>query len=251
MGSTMSKFAVSQVRLRLQQGAIASLVLALTLGCGAAPTGTEAESPDPTPSVETGESEPGEERDAIADPQTGSDPSPESAREPAAATDSDRPTLSIGATGLGAIDREMPFDRDRIQTALPNHQVEASQVALEGQPYPVLQVYDNNALVAEIRAIDERGQRIDRITVYSDEIPGPQGATVGMRYDQTPGSAEFDCMMGESITTGYVLCHTAGNDSLQYHYGPLGDDSSLTQLPADSTLNRTRLARLEWLAPLD
>lgn len=250
MDSTISRFAVSRVRLRLQQGAIASLILALTLGCGVAPPGSEAESPDRTPAVETGEDAPGTAQDGIADPQPSAELSSEAAGESGAA-EPDRSALSIGETGLGAIDHDMPFDRDRIQTALPQHQIEASQVALEGQPYPVLRIYDHGTLVAEIRAIDERGQQIDRITVYSGDILGPRGATVGMRYDQTPGSAEFDCMMGESITTGYVLCRMAGIDNLQYHYGPLGEDSALTQLPDQSVLDRTRLARLEWLAPLD
>lgn len=153
-------------------------------------------------------------------------------------------------TGWGEIDANTPFNRDRIQALLPNYRVESKQVNREGFSEPVLEVYEGSDRIALIDPQDPNNpnQGILRITIFSDEIEGPERITVGTSYDRTPGSDRFDCFPGEGPTTGYVICRSPESDRLQYIYGAIDNGGRpLMQLPPESVLGNYRLDRLVWL----
>jgi hypothetical protein len=158
---------------------------------------------------------------------------------------------SLQNSGWGEVGVDTPFNRDRIQALFPNYRVESSQISAEGMLYPVIEVYDDSILVARIDPENPNNPNLGimRITIYDESIAGPEGATVGTSYSQTPGSSRFDCFPGEGPTTNYVLCHSPDANQIQYIYGPINTESRrpLRELPPENVLGNTRLDRLVWL----
>lgn len=124
-----------------------------------------------------------------------------------------------------------------------------SVVTLSAQT--VIEVYDDSILVARMDPQDANNPNLGilRITIYDESIEGPGGATIGMSYNQTPGSSRFDCFPGEEYLTGYVICRSPDANRIQYIYGPIQRESRrpMMELPPENVLGNARLDRLVWL----
>lgn len=154
-------------------------------------------------------------------------------------------------TGWGEVGVNTPFNRDRIQALFPNYRVESSQISQEGMSEPAIEVYDDSILVARMYPQDANNPNLGilRITIHDESITGPGGATIGMSYNETPGSSGFNCFPGEGPTTNYVICRSPQSDRIQYIYGRINRERSrpLMELPPENVLGNARLDRLVWL----
>lgn len=154
-------------------------------------------------------------------------------------------------TGWGEVGVNTPFNRDRIQALFPNYRVESSQISREGMSEPVIEVYDDSILVARMYPQDPNNPNLGimRITIYDESIEGPGGATIGMSYNQTPGSSRFDCFPGEGSMSNHVICRSPDANRIQYIYGPINRERPrpMMELPPENVLGNARLDRLDWL----
>ncbi|NEO43434.1 MAG: DUF1131 family protein, partial [Moorea sp. SIO4A3] len=95
--------------------------------------------------------------------------------------------LRLTSDGLGTLNKTSNFDADTIKSALPSYTVKKETTSAEGETYNIFRAYWQDSLVVEIDA-DISQQKIGRMAILSDRIPGPKDVKVGIAYSGTPGN---------------------------------------------------------------
>ncbi|AOY82430.1 MULTISPECIES: DUF1131 family protein [Moorena] len=156
--------------------------------------------------------------------------------------------LRLTADGLGKLNKTSNFDADTIKSALPSYTVKKETTSAEGETYDIFRAYWQDSPVVEIDA-DISQQKIGRIEVLSDRIPGPKDVKVGIAYSATPGHEKLDCLPGVEESTGKVFCKFEENASILYVYQPLNWEGPYHKLPPLEVLTKAKLDSLRWIAP--
>ncbi|AOX01777.1 hypothetical protein BJP34_22155 [Moorena producens PAL-8-15-08-1] len=157
-------------------------------------------------------------------------------------------SLRLTPEGLGTLNKTSNFDADTIKNALPSYTVKKETTSAEGETYNIFRAYWQDSLVVEIDA-DISQQKIGRMAILSDRIPGPKDVKVGIAYSATPGHEKLDCFPGEEGSTGKVICSFDENASILYVYQPPNWEGPYHKLPPREVLTKAKLDSLLWVSP--
>jgi hypothetical protein len=157
--------------------------------------------------------------------------------------------------GVGQIDHNTLFVKDRIEKLFPDFLIEVSQDGVEDTTFPIFLVKHNSEVFLTIYPDIETNTKIDRILSESPKSHTQSGMVVGTSYAKLfpakaevkeKGKSKVNCLPGMEQDSGKVFCQDLDEPNLWYVLSGPGWEGPDGQVPPKQIIKNWKVVALIW-----